>query len=169
MGEDPRCRPVPIPESQRHLCIGQAGWREDRDAPNHTLATVPNAAATRLVLGRSAPLPIRRPRGSLSETAAIRVKQPRSLRRQRVARRSLPGHNQPRHHARDTPVELKASLGSRVAAHPPFAIPGLADRLPKCSVGLPLRDSGPERFVLHVHGSDDPRSSGFTGRWRVSV
>ena len=62
-----------------------------------------------------------RPRGSLAQTAAIRVKQPRSSRGQRVARRSLPEHNQPRDHARDTRAEAKASLGPRVAAHLPFA------------------------------------------------
>jgi hypothetical protein len=33
----------------------------------------------------------------------------------------LPGHNQPRHHARDTRAEQKASLGLRVRAHLPFA------------------------------------------------
>jgi len=31
------------------------------------------------------------------------------------------GHNQPRLHARDTPAEVKARVGPRVAAHLPFA------------------------------------------------
>jgi hypothetical protein len=34
-----------------------------------------------------------------------------------VARVTAPGHNQPRHHARDTRADVKASLGPRVATH----------------------------------------------------
>jgi hypothetical protein len=40
---------------------------------------------------------------------------------ERALRAAASGHNQPRHHARDTRAEVKATLGPRGAAHLRFA------------------------------------------------
>jgi hypothetical protein len=51
------------------------------------------------------------------------------------------GHNQPRHHARNTPAEVKARVGPRVAAHLSFA---RQKHVSVCAQS-PTRSSAPRR------------------------